>query len=159
MFTHPDDLIVLSAHEIRKAHPEVSFPPDITEEHVADLGYLPIEQDVRPDLGPREVLEPGEIRIEDGKAYQGWTVVQIPEPATHEVTMRQARLALFQSEILHLVDGIIDAMDEPARSAARIEWEYAATVKINSPIVQHLCTRLELTDEQAQKMFEEAAKL
>lgn len=83
MFTHPDNLTVLSTYEIRKAHPDISFPPVITAEHVEELGYLPIEYDDQPELGPNEAAEPGEIRIEDGRAIQGWKVVQLPPPPRH----------------------------------------------------------------------------
>lgn len=159
MFTHPDNLTVLSAYEIRQSHPDTSFPPVITAEHVADLGYLAIEYDDQPEIGPGETLEPGEIRIEDGRAIQGWNVVQVPEPTIHEVTMRQARLALLQSELLHLVDPAIDSMDEPARSAARIEWEYSQTVERHRPFVQQLGAALGLTDEQMDDLFKLAVTL
>lgn len=159
MFTHPDNLTVISAYEIRQSYPDISFPPTISIEHVAELGYLLIEYDDQPELEPNEVAEPGEIRIEDGRAYQGWTVVQVPEPTIHEVTMRQARLALLQSELLHLVDGAIDSMDEPARSAARIEWEYSQTVERHRPFVQQLGVVLGLTDEQMDDLFKLAVTL
>lgn len=75
MFTHPDNLIPIHPSMIRQSHPEISFPPDITAEHVEDLGYLAVEYDDQPEIGPGETLEPGEIRIEDGRAVQGWVVI------------------------------------------------------------------------------------
>lgn len=154
-----DTLELVSRQYITARHPETSFPPVLTREMLEGSGFAVLEYDDHPDLGQDEVAEPGEIRIEDGRAYQSWTVVQIPEPAIHEVTMRQARLALLQSELLHLVDGAIDSMDEPARSAARIEWEYSQTVERHRPFVQQLGAVLELTDEQMDDLFKMAAAL
>lgn len=159
MFTHPDNPVLITQYDIRTAHPDTSFPPVITAEHIAGLGYLFIEQDEPPEVGQGESVVPGKLRIEHGRAYQGWTVIQVPEPTIHEVTMRQARLALLQSELLHLVDGAIDSMDEPARSAARIEWEYSQTVERHRPFVQQLGAVLGLTDEQMDDLFKLAATL
>lgn len=159
MFTHPDNLISIHPSMIRQSHPDISFPPTISIEHVEELGYLAIEYDDQPELEPNEIAEPGEIRIEDGRAYQSWTVLQVPEPTIHEVTMRQARLALLQSELLHLVDPAIESMDEPARSAARIEWEYSQTIERQHTFVQQLGTALELSEEQVDSLFRLAASL
>ena len=157
MFTHPENPVSITQHDVRVAHPEISFPPTISIEHVAELGYLPIEYDDQPELEPNEIADPGEIRIEDGRAIQGWVVVQIPEPVITEVTMRQARLALLQSGLLHLVDAAIDSLDEPWRSAARIEWEYSQAVERDRPFVQQIGAALELTAEQMDALFKLAA--
>lgn len=76
-----------------------------------------------------------------------------------EVTMRQARLALLQGNLLHLVDPAIDALPEPDRSAARIEWEYSQTVERNKPFVQMLGAALGLSEQQIDQLFETAATL
>ena len=80
-----------------------------------------------------------------------------PAPAvrTTTITMRQVRLYLHQAGLTEQVESIISGLDE----AAQIEWQYAATVDINSPIVQLMCAELGLTDEQVQEMFDEASKL
>lgn len=71
------------------------------------------------------------------------------------LTMRQARLYLHQKGMLDQVESAISGLDE----AAQIEWQYAATVEIDWPIVQFIRTQLGLSDEQVQIMFDEAAKL
>lgn len=102
MFTHPDNLTALSAYEVRKAHPDISFPPTISIEHVKELGYLLLEYDDQPELEPNEIAEPGEIRIEDGRAIQGWKVVQIPPPPRH--ITRLAFLSRFTDEEAVAID-------------------------------------------------------
>lgn len=85
--------------------------------------------------------------------------VLIEEPTvtvrTTTITMRQVRLYLHQAGLTGQVESLVNELDE----AAQIEWQYAATVEINSPIVQLMCAELELTGEKMQEMFDEAAKL
>lgn len=82
-----------------------------------------------------------------------------PEPIPQIVTMRQARLALLASGKLAAVDAAIEALPEPQKSAARIEWDYSSEVHRNRPFVQQLAQALGMTDEQLDAMFVEAAKL
>lgn len=76
-----------------------------------------------------------------------------------EVTMRQARLALLAVGKLADVNTAIDAMPEPDRTAARIEWEYSGTVQRSKPLVQALAPALGLTEAQMDELFTQAAKL
>lgn len=69
--------------------------------------------------------------------------------------MRQARLYLQQKGLLEQVDALISTLDE----AAQIEWRYASTVEISSPLVQMIAELLELAKEQVQTMFNEAGLL
>lgn len=69
------------------------------------------------------------------------------------LTMRQARLYMQKEGLLEQVNGLIDSLDEPAQ----IEWQYAATVEISSPIVGLIMSELGLSEQQLQGMFDEAA--
>lgn len=75
------------------------------------------------------------------------------------VTMRQARLALLGAGKLAAVDAAIDAMPEPQKSAARIEWEYAAEVRRDNDFVAGLAPALGMTDAQVDALFVAAAAL
>ena len=75
------------------------------------------------------------------------------------VSMRQARLALLQEGLLSSVEGALNALPEPDRSAALIEWEYATRVRRASPLVEALTTALSLTPEQLDDLFNLAATL
>ena len=76
-------------------------------------------------------------------------------PAT--VTMRQARLALLDLDLLSSIDEAINAMPEPDKTKAKIEWEYAAVVERNSDWVSDLGQQLGLSDVQIDDLFRLAA--
>lgn len=82
-----------------------------------------------------------------------------PVPVPQSVTMRQARLALHAANLLSGVNAAIAAMDEPAKTAANIEWEYSNTVERNKPFVQQLGAALNLDSAALDALFIEAAKL
>ena len=74
-------------------------------------------------------------------------------------SMRQARLALLQSGLLAQVDPAIDAMPDPQRSQAAIEWGYATTVQRSSPFVLALGGALGLDDAQIDALFDLAVTM
>lgn len=103
----------------------------------------------------------GAIRIERVTDSQ-WRVYEQgddlpPDPGGStvpaEVTMRQARLALFGAGKLAAVDAAINAMSEPQKTAARIAWEYSGTVQRRQPLVLALAPSLGLTDAQIDALF------
>ena len=77
----------------------------------------------------------------------------------HAVTMRQARLALLGAGALAGVDAAINAMPEPTRSAARIEWEYSQEVQRHNGFVAALGPALGMSSAQIDALFVAAAKL
>ncbi|EJO91368.1 hypothetical protein A471_23078 [Ectopseudomonas mendocina DLHK] len=79
--------------------------------------------------------------------------VQVPEV----VTMRQARLALHAAGLLDQVDPAIDQLPEPARTAARIEWEYSQVVRRDKPFVMAIGGALGLGAAQIDDLFITAA--
>jgi hypothetical protein len=85
--------------------------------------------------------------------------VEVPAPIPRVVTMRQARLALLQQGLLANIQPAIDALDEPHRSGANIEWEYSQTVERTRPFVLTLGEALGLTDDDLDALFELAATL
>jgi hypothetical protein len=81
-----------------------------------------------------------------------------PEPAPYIpsiVSMRQARLALLQVGLLSTVSAAIAAGGE----ADQIEWEYAAEVNRNQPLVQNMKAGLGLSDTDLDNLFIMAASL
>ena len=73
------------------------------------------------------------------------------------VSMRQARLALFDAGLLTQIDETIASLPKPDKSTATIEWEYAATVERLSPWVINLTAALGMTPEQVDDLFRLAA--
>ena len=75
------------------------------------------------------------------------------------VTMRQAALALFQAGHLENVQPAIDALPEPDRSLANIEWQRSGNVERNQPFVLLLGAAIGLSDTQTDDLFILAATL
>jgi hypothetical protein len=82
-----------------------------------------------------------------------------PTPIPQEVTMRQARLALFGAGLLASVESAIDALPEPQKTAARIEWDHSQTVQRSRGIVLQLGTAMGLSSAQIDALFVQAAAL
>lgn len=85
--------------------------------------------------------------------------VELAPEVPHEVTMRQARLALLEAGKLSAVEAAIDGLPEPERSAARIEWEYSATVRRYQPFVLQLAPALGLDAAGLDALFVKAFTL
>lgn len=80
-------------------------------------------------------------------------------PVPSIVTMRQARLALLEAGQLAAVETAINALPEPQRSAARIEWDYSSEVHRDRAFVQTLGAALGLDSDALDALFTQAATL
>jgi hypothetical protein len=76
-----------------------------------------------------------------------------------EVSMRQARLALFQQGKLSLIQPLIDAMTDPQKTATQISWDYATVVKRDDDLVKALSAQLGLSDADLDALFTLASTL
>lgn len=84
----------------------------------------------------------------------------IPTPQVPEkVTMRQARLALHFANLLTSVQTALEALPEPDRTTAMIEWDYASDVYRSSDLISVLGDALELSAEEFDNLFFTAATL
>lgn len=83
-----------------------------------------------------------------------------PEPQPLGLlSARQFRLGLHVNGLLASVQGSIDALNEPERTAAQIEWEYATQIERDHPLVENLSAQLGLTDQQIDAMWRGAMTL
>jgi hypothetical protein len=101
------------------------------------------------------------LRIEDGaiipegengdwQLYQAWLLEgNTPLPAdtlptpVREIDARRLRLALLQLDLLDTVEAAINSLG----AAAKIEWEYATTIREDYSLVVALATNLSLDTE------------
>lgn len=95
----------------------------------------------------------------DPKMYAHLTPCAVrPQPDAappSTVTMRQARLALLQSNLLEQVNAAVAAADE----ATKITWEFSSEVQRGHPFVATLAAALNLTEAQLDDLFTLAASL
>ena len=77
----------------------------------------------------------------------------IVTPIPTEVTMRQARLALFQQGLLANVQTAIDGLVEPQKTVTQISWDYAQTVKRDDDLVIQLSGALGLDNVTLDNLF------
>ena len=75
------------------------------------------------------------------------------------VTIMQARLALNAAGLLSSVELSINGLDEPRKTNALIEWEYASSVERGSVFTAMLAGLLSLSDVDLDDLFVNAAKL
>lgn len=71
------------------------------------------------------------------------------------ISMRQARLALYQSGYLSQVETLISGMAEDAR----ITWNYSTEVRRAHPLVAAIAAQLPLTESQLDDLFTLGASL
>ncbi len=88
-----------------------------------------------------------------------WEAYNAQQIVPEKIDMRRARLALLHAELLDTVEATIASMTGTEGKAARIEWEYATTIKRNHPLVQQLESALSLTEEQLDQLFIDANNL
>lgn len=131
--------------------PSGNFGPFTTIEVLADR-YRCDNTDL-----PFTVVGQGEIVEADTIAWP--EPPPIPTPVPQSVTMRQARLALHAAGLLSGVDAAIASMQEPAKTAATIEWEYASAVERNAGLVPAMAAALGMSEADIDNLFITAATL
>ena len=113
------------------------------------------------DVPPHEILEwygPDSQPTEE-ELRAAWETCKAKINVPETIDMRRARLALLQAGLLDTVEAAIAAMSGTEGKAARIEWEYATTIRRNHPLVKQLQGALSLTDEQMAQLFIDASNL
>lgn len=110
-----------------------------------------------PMLGALQYFNHGTDRWQAGPVMP--PVVPVPPAVPASVTMRQARLALLAAGKLDDVQTAIDALPEPTRSVARIEWEYSQAVERDRELVVVLGSALGLDAAALDALFIDAVRL
>ena len=83
----------------------------------------------------------------------------VPEPVPDAITPRQLRLALLQRGLLTNVEAAVNALPEPQRTAALIEWEYSSQILLTHPMVAAIAGALQISAETLEEIFVEGSRL
>lgn len=94
-----------------------------------------------------------------GALVRAYPEMPIAASVVPEVSMGQARLALHDIGKLQDVDAVLATMPEPARTRAKIEWDFRPTVRRDSQLVEQLGAAIGLTADQLDELFTHAATL
>ena len=140
---------VKGINDIRREFPGVSIPEI---EDLSSFGYGLLVEVAKP------VVSVGQYAIEVPpiNRVQQWTVVAVPIVVPSSISPRQARLQLIALGKLELVEPAIESLVEPAKSTAKVEWEYATKYEITHPFVVQMLGLLEIDKEE---FFLAASKL
>lgn len=147
---------------LRRDNPQVSFPRNPSDSILSNYSVYPVQATTQPT---GDVVTEVNPVLTSGQWVQTWSTREFTAEevaanrASMVVTPRQARLALLGAGLLSNIETAIAAMDDPAKTAVTIEWEYATTIERSSQWVSSLATALSLTDEQLDNLFEVAKTL
>ncbi len=156
---------VVYDNEFRALYPNTSFPAVLTVELLDEFGADPVLE------GPQPIVTENQYVSYDGveeTAGQWFTKYVAVDYTTEELAARteqwrqsasctpsQGRIALADANLLTSVEAAIAQADDKTKVA----WEYALEWKRLSPMIATLATALNITDEQVDTLFKEAASV
>lgn len=89
----------------------------------------------------------------------GVLATEVADPLPSEVPMYKVRKYLIINALKTAVEAHLDSLEEPAKSLAWEDWEYAPNLVVASPLALGAKAALSLTDEQYADMIRAAAAL
>ena len=127
---------VYNISQIRFANPGLSIPES---DDLSGLGYSVLVEVSRPQQEGYYAIESTPI-----DNIQQWELVPVGIEVPSSISPRQARLQLIALGKIALVDPTIDTLNEPEKSNAKVEWEYATRYDITHPFVVQMLSLLEI---------------
>jgi len=145
-FSSPDTLHALQWHD-GQGHMEFT---DGTNQPLAVQDY---QEKVQPFV---TLWEEEKTRLD---AEAGKQVAEAGTPVPQRVTPRQARLILFDTNLLDNVLSILDALPGREGERARLEWNSASEIDRVNPLFFLISAKLGLTEEDLDNLFIRTATL
>ena len=130
------DGTVYNISQIRFANPGMSIPES---DDLSGLGYSVLVEVSRPQQEGYYAIESTPI-----DNIQQWELVPVGIEVPSSISPRQARLQLIALGKIDLVALTIDTLNEPEKSNAKVEWEYATRYDITHPFVVQMLSTLEI---------------
>lgn len=115
-FANLETLQIINRMDLQDLFPNISFPPDIINSNIEDLGWTILEFDPEPSLNTLEYLDWGQPRREGHRVVMSWVVVSPTEEQwlTYNTDKLNALLRQANAQISALqgrVDTINDAIE------------------------------------------------
>lgn len=125
----------------------------MSDDTLAALGWVPVVDtaDDAPAHGDAVLI----VEADHVRRHRPAAAPVVPQ----EVTMRQARLALYSAGMLDAAQAVIDALPMPQRRQAQIEWEYALSVRRDHPLIALMIAQGLATEVEVDGLFVAAAGL
>jgi hypothetical protein len=145
-----------SFNDIQLENPNISFPldGDGRDEIFIDMGYFPIKYGTAPTLSACQVLvEKTPVFDSTNNLYTIDYDVSTIVPT--EITGRQCRLQLVANGTY---DTVVSAIANLSQTA-QIEWQYAAVIQRDNPLVGQLATLLNMDSSAIDTFFINASQL
>lgn len=86
-------------------------------------------------------------------------IIPIGGEVPQVVTMRQARVALENNDLLDGINTHLNNKQGKEGKLVRIEWEYAQEVRRDSVLVQQIKNELGWSDDQLDALFKQASQI
>lgn len=93
--------------------------------------------------------------LEDGKWRYKWEVVENPVPA--EVSLSSFRIAVRKAGLFDAVEAAIASLTGDDKIEAEEKWNRANVIRRDHPMLSQLAAGLNLTNEQVDAIFRQAA--
>lgn len=156
---------VVYDNEFRALHPDTSFPLVLDANTLNDFGADPVFEGPQPPLTENQYSQQDGVEEINGQWFTKYVAVDYtPEELAARTeqwrqsascTPFQGRMALADAGLLADVEAAIAQADDKTKVA----WEYALEWKRVSPLIATLATSLNITDEQVDTLFKEAASV
>jgi hypothetical protein len=115
------------------------------------------EEGQTPREGLTEISDTERDAIIEQKRAEAQAALEATVPEA--VSMRQARLALHQMNLLNKVDAAIAKLPAAKAEEAQIEWEYSTSIERSNALAQTIGALMDLTEVELDDLFKLARGL
>ena len=131
---------IVGINTIRRENKNISIPEGAD---CIEFGYKVLIETEKPTQDGFYAVE-----AEPVDSIQQWKLVEEVVHVPQSITPRQARIQLSVLGKLSLVETAIANLEEPDKSIAQIEWEYATVYEIDHPFIIQMAGLLEIDLEE-----------
>lgn len=126
---------------------------------IEELASINLYSPIVDEVPEGKVVVGSTVERVDGVVKCVYTLEDYVEPTPTRVSRRQAKLALLQANLLHLVEPALNALPEPQKTVTLIEWQDAQEFNRKHDLIESLAIVLGLTEQQVDDLFMTASKL